>query len=180
MDKLALDFLTDYGLFHFPVDVFYIATEILHVDLIKYSSLSQSKRSQILSKPSLEKGFTITEHYTNGSTGHKIYYNDSSNIYRQRFTIAHEIKHILCGEEEYTADSEILADYFSKALQAPKCVMILNNINSIEKCVTHFSLSYEASTYWIQALRNRIRCVGSDLFDYESDYIQHFIKYNTQ
>lgn len=57
MDKLALSFLIDYNLYHFPLDVFKIAEEILHAELIKYSSLDSQQLEYIKSKEALKKRF---------------------------------------------------------------------------------------------------------------------------
>ena len=171
MDKLALSFLIDYNLYEFPLDVFKIAKEILHAELIKYSSLDPLQLEYIKSKEALKKGFTITERLDNGDKRYKIFYNDESNIYFQRFTIGHEIKHILLGEESFSNDAEILADYFSKALQAPKCLVISFEIYTQEECIDMFSLGYESSGYWISGIKNRISKYGKDLFDYERNYM---------
>ena len=178
MDKLALSFLIDYNLYHFPLDVFKIAEEILHAELIKYSSLDPQQLEYIKSKEALKKGFTITERLANGDKRYKIFYNDEPNIYFQRFTIGHEIKHILLGEESFSNESEILADYFSKALQAPKCLVISFDIFTQEECIDMFSLGYESSGYWISGVQNRILKYGKDLFDYERNYMNLYNDFN--
>ena len=178
IDKLSLEFLNDYELYNFPLNVFKIATEILNAKIIYYSSLNNKQLEFIKTKRVLDKGYTIVEHLSNGTIRHVIYINDSTCQARQKYTIAHEIKHILYGEEVYNKDEEILADYFAKILLAPKCLIIDNKWLSQEEISSKFGLSLESARYHLNGIKNRIGSYGFELFDYERNYINKYCEFN--
>ena len=55
----------------------------------------------------------------NGQKVHYIYYNDTLELGRIRFTILHEIAHIVLGHIEQSDLAEAEADFFAKYLIAP-------------------------------------------------------------
>lgn len=175
MDKLALEFLSDYNLYTFPLDIFKIATDILNAKLVFYSSLNYEQLKFIKSKDPLDKGYTIIEQLSNGTKRYIIFLNDYNCPARQRYTLAHEIKHILCEDINFNEDEEILADYFAKVLLAPKCVVLENNYSTLEDIMIHFGLSEEASINYLNAINNRKYFYERELFDFEREYM---IKYN--
>ncbi len=176
LEKIAMSFLLDYSFIKFPIDVFKLAEVSFHVKFVKYSELSEEKREKILAIPELEDSFTVFEHLSDGRTTYIIYYNDSKTYYRQRFSIGHELKHILFDEEEPTAENEEEADYFSKSLIAPKCLIILDNINSREEIVEKYELGPEPSRYLFNSIQRRIDKYGRELFDFEAKFIEEIEK----
>lgn len=176
LEKIAMTFLLDYSFIEFPVDVFKLAEVSFHVKFIRYSELDKEKREKILAVPELEDSFTVFEHWSDGRTTYLIYYNDSKTYYRQRFSIGHEIKHIIFGEEEPTLEDEEGADYFSKSLIAPKCLVIKNDVSSPEEITAKFELSPEPSNYLFKTIQNRIDKYGKELFDYEAKFIEEIEK----
>ena len=178
MDRIALEFLNDYQLYSFPLDIFKIVTDILNAKIVYYSSLNNEQLEYIKNKDPLDKGYTVVEHLSNGNIRYIIYINDSNCLARQRYTLAHEIKHILCGEEKYNKDEEKLADYFAKILLAPKCIIIENNYFSQEEITSFFGLSLEASRNHLIGINNRINSYGFSLFDFEREYMNNYCKFN--
>lgn len=172
LEKIAMTFLLDYNFITFPVDVFKLAEVSFHVRFVKYSELDKEKREKILDVPELEDSFTVFEHWSDGSTTYIIYYNDSKTYYRQRFSIGHELKHIIFDEEEPTLEDEEAADYFSKSLIAPKCLIIKNEVSSPEEITEKYELGPEPSKYLFKAIQNRIDKYGKELFDYEAKFIE--------
>lgn len=172
LEKDALDLLIDYGFIDFPIDVFKLAKVAFDVEFIKYSSLKREVLNKIKSYDSTKDGFTIFHHYSDKTIRYSIYYEDSVNVYRQRYTIGHEIKHILYTEEEPTEKEEIAAEYFSKVLIAPKCKIIKKGYKRVETIVEKFGLSYEASTNHLKGINNRRNSYGNSLFDFELDYFK--------
>ena len=47
MDRLALEFLNDYQLYSFPLDIFKIVTDILNAKIVYYSSLNNEQLEYI-------------------------------------------------------------------------------------------------------------------------------------
>ena len=171
LEKDAISLLIDYGFVNFPIDVFELAKKAFGAQLVKYSSLKKKKLVKIKGYDATKDGFTVVEHMSDRSKKYIIYYDDKSNIYRQRYTIGHEIKHIFYGEEDRTKKEEDGAEYFSKVLIAPKCLIIKNKIRNIEEIVEKYELSYEAAAYHLKGINNRRLCYGDALFDYEQDFI---------
>lgn len=178
MDRLALNILQDYSLFQFPLDVFYVAEKILKATIIKYSELTDKKRSELfdaLTKKgyeNLNKGFTVFEKMSNGSIHYIIYYNDSRDNLDCRYTIAHEIKHIVCNEENPTLEQENLAEYFAKIFIAPKVVALNENKLSQNDIIEYFGLTCIAAEFLSNGLTNRIDKKGKTFLEkYEEEYI---------
>jgi len=171
LEKGALNLLIDYGFVNFPIDVFELAKKAFGANIVKYSSLKKKKLEKIKGYDATKDGFTVVEHMSDGSKRYIIYYDDKCNVYRQRYTIGHEIKHIYHDEENTTKKEEDGAEYFSKVLIAPKCIIISNNICTVEKIVEKFELSYEAAGNHLKGINHRREHFGNELFDYEKEFI---------
>jgi len=171
LEKDALNLLTDYGFVNFPIDVFELAKKAFNAKLVKYSSLNKKELIKIKGYDATKDGFTVVEHMSNNSKRYIIYYDDYCNIYRQRYTIGHEIKHIYYDEEDTLKKEEDGAEYFSKVLIAPKCLIIINKMNEVEKIVEKFGLSYEASTNYLKGINNRRAAYGNFLFEFEREFL---------
>lgn len=106
------------------------------------------------------------------SENNYIYYNDDLPYCRQRFTIAHEIKHVVCGEEEFDKEIEVFADHFARELLAPSClVMFMIQNHNILEIGDRFYISASAAENAVKAAENRIKAKGMELNQYEIDYI---------
>lgn len=171
LEQDALCLLVDYGFIEFPIDVFKLAKQAFNVEFIKYSSLDKEVLEKVKGYEATKDGFTVFHKYSNGTTKYSIYYQDSMNDYRQRYTIGHEIKHILYNEEEPSEKEETAAEYFSKVLIAPKCIVIKENLKTVEDIVNRFELSYEASHNHLKGINHRRYTFGDSLFEYEVDFI---------
>lgn len=172
LEKKAMSLLLDYGFIHFPIDIFLLGKIAFDVTFIKYSELEKEKREYILSQRELEDSFTIFEHWSDESITYKIYYNDSKNYYRQRYSIGHELKHIIYEEENPTEEDEEGADYFAKSLIAPKCLIIRKELESSEEIVSEFELGPEPSTYLFNTIQKRLKKYGRELFKFEAEFIE--------
>ena len=100
-----------------PIDPFEIASR-LGLGLVSYSSLSP----KIIEKTMMESedGFSFQSDY-----GWIIFYNDRKQISRIRFTIAHEIGHILLNHSQESDLAESEANYFARYLLAPPVLVQL-------------------------------------------------------
>ena len=78
----------------------------------------------------------------------KVYYNDQAMFCRRRFSLAHEIGHIVLGHRTpYTNVKEREANYFASRLLAPRIAIYYaecKNANDVSKI---FQMTYEASSY---------------------------------
>lgn len=155
----------------FPLDIIEFVKKAFSVEVIKYSSLSKKEYEKIKENKCCENGFTVFEKMSNETYRYKIFYNDKHNIYKQRYTIAHELKHIFYNEKNPNEHDEEGAEYFAKVLLAPKCLIINKRINTVEEIIQYFGLSKEASENHIKGINNRINSYGYQLFDYEKEFI---------
>ena len=157
LEKDAQELLINYGFVEFPIDVFALARQAYKADIIKYSSLPRKQLTKIKEYEPLNDGFTVFHKMSDETKRYTIYYNDKCNVYRQRYTIGHELKHIFYDEETSKSKDEDGAEYFSKVLLAPKCLVIKKKINTPEEMVEHFGLSLDASRNHLNGINNRIR-----------------------
>ena len=169
MDALALRI--DYGFLDYQVDVFHLA-EAMGIKLFPYSDLNDKQRSHLSEKIAIDDGFTISHSLPNGNYDFIIYFNDEIPIRRQRFTIAHEIKHIVYLELKPTEKDERLADHFARALLVPSCLVVylMENHNILE-LQEIFNVSLEAMSNALSAANNRVLSKGNILNQYEIDFL---------
>lgn len=164
MAKLAQSILLDYGFYTFPIDGNALACKI-GMRLIPYSSLSVKQMECLLQKTGTEKGITVSRQHQ-GKISYDTYYNDEFSEAACRFTIAHEIKHIVAGdciknEADLSECDEVLADYFAKCLLAPQAIIIKDEIEFPEEHMNYFGLSRQAALIWSNAVKNRRNKFGS-------------------
>lgn len=177
--RLTLEVLRDYGFFRFPLDVFALAKKI-GMNLIPYSSLTSGQRDVLYDKLEFGSGFTIIRR-NNGHTVYDTYYDDDEvQITRQRFTVAHEIKHVVAGDfnkKELTNNDEALADFFARSLLAPQSIVIWDHLESPEEYVKRFNISRQSAKFCHEAVENRKFMCGEKLFDYEIEFLREVKKY---
>lgn len=172
LDEDAIKLRIDYGFFEYSIDVFKLA-QCIGITLIPYSSLTKKQQLVINATSDLNDGFTVMRH-RNGEWDFLTYYNDDLPLVRQRFTIAHEIKHVLYREENPTEKDEALADHFARALLAPSCLVmfLMENHNLLELC-DFFNTSVPATENAVKAARARVKGKGKKLNQYEAEYIDY-------
>ena len=176
MVLLAQSVLLDYNCYTFPINVYELANKIgLH--LIPYSELPSQKRERLPNVKGTERGLTVS-HSKNGNTVYCTYYNDEFGEAACRYTIAHEIKHVVSGdidksEGSFTEADEHLANYFAKCLLAPQSIIITSGYQTTGEYIEHFGMSYEASEIWHTSTEKRKRRFGNDyLFIYEKPFVK--------
>ena len=147
IQKYANNLMLNYCFSQFPVDLEKLITQLPDVELRLYSSYSKEDR-MLMCKVS-EDGFTLLKDET-----FIIRINDSICEDRQRYTIAHEIGHIVLGHhyKPHLSDEvkEAEADFFANRLLVPMWAM---------HCLTHiepwqvsyyFGVSMECAYYRIK------------------------------
>lgn len=130
-----------------PLDVFEIALS-LDCSPIPYRALGP-QLYPALSKYS-EDGFTAWH------LGNKwaIYYNDRKPFVRQRFTIAHELGHVMLGHREHSALAEHEANHFAAAALCPLPLLALYDIRRVPEIARIFKISEDCAE---KRLRDLIR-----------------------
>lgn len=90
-------------------------------------------------------------------------------IARQRFTIAHELGHILLHHFNSNLSNEYIekeANMFAIRLLAPTCIIKELNINTVDQLAKTFNISAEAANYRLkrmQILNKRNKFYTNDL-----------------
>jgi Zn-dependent peptidase ImmA (M78 family) len=77
-----------------------------------------------------------------------IYYNDSMPRTRVRFSLAHELGHIVLGHGDYLVpENEAEANYFSSCLLAPRMAIHYSKCKNENDVAKIFNISSEAARY---------------------------------
>ena len=140
-----------------------------------YKSLSQLLNDITKYSFAVLKGepLSIMAHQKNGMR----FYNDIDIMpLAQRFTIAHEIKHVVCGDcfqKTLTEEDEVLAEHFARSLLAPQCMVIYQNEKDKNSISKHYEISLPSAENCYNAVENRKIKFGVDfLFQFEKDFIE--------
>lgn len=164
-----------------PVDVYMFATS-LHIILVSYSSLNENykRRLQEIGDFILKDGFCVIGTKL-GLDCSYIYYDDSQLPSRIRFTIMHEIAHIVLEHTESSDLAEAEANFFAKYALAPPALIDLISPEDYIDIAKRFDISnqcaqncfnyyqswkkkYEKSSHSYTAYENvQVTCFGSYL-----------------
>lgn len=124
----------------FPLNCEYIVKK-LGCQLYKYSELPEEKRKSCLlvSDESMK-------------LYNRIYYNDCNmSEGRARFSIMHELGHIVLNHGDYRNDAlEAEANYFASTILAPRIAMHYAKCTRPKHVIRLFGLTYEAATYALE------------------------------
>ena len=183
LDKAALQILMDYSDGEFPIDLVRLC-EKLRIRLTPYSELEASKLSEIKSIASSEElkdGFSIIlrEPDSAGYVAYTYYNDDKMEMNfseRPNFTIAHEIKHVILREMDPSDDEEKEANHFARYLLAPTPLLIVGKFETISEIQQKFGLTNSAAWNALEAKDHRVEKYGNSLFEYESDFVDWFLK----
>ncbi len=159
------DLYEELGIKTFPIDPFDIAKRKGFV-LKPYSQLSEQTCA------------TLRQHEWSGASMRcdkscYIYYDDSQVKPRQRFTVMHEIGHILLGHKQDSDYAEKCANHFAAYALAPPPIVWRCKCNTAKEAAKRFDLSMSCaenavnrSYAWASA-----RC---DCTDYEKRILKQF------
>ena len=174
MDQLALQLRCDYNFYDKRIDIFDLAKK-LRIKLIKYSSLSINQRDILENEFSIKDAFTIFNNKTIPKTTY-LYYNDNQIRERIRFSMAHEIKHIICNESNPTSKDEMMAGHFARSLLVPSCILISENYQKASDVSRDFNISRQSAKYALKAAMNRFYFSKFQYSKLELEYIEKYEK----
>lgn len=119
---------------HFPINCYEVLDK-LKIHYIKYSSLTPPKRRSVSLVS--EDAFTLNK---------VIYYNDKINSrHRIRFSIYHEIGHIIFGHTVDNEENNFIADYFASLILAPRVMIQHYNCKNSDDVRRKFDVSQSAA-----------------------------------
>ncbi len=177
MDCLALQVRMDYGFMKKKLDVISLA-EKLNILLVKYSLLTEKQRNCIVKECQQKDALTIYKADEDGNREIFLFYNDAMPSERIRFSIAHEIKHIVCDERNADSQNELMADHFARELLAPSCLIIQGGYEEQLSIVSDFDISYQSAGYVLSSARNRVVSSQFKLSKTEKEFIELYNTFN--
>lgn len=141
----------------FPIDCFKVIKG-LGIPVYKYSELPESKVKKCLLVSN--DAFTLQG---------IIFYNDTfPHKERQRFTLMHEVAHIVLNHVGECVENEKEADFFSSNILAPRAIMQYLHCESVKDIYNTFNVScmaanriekdYQSFCYWTQRNLHKSIC----------------------
>ncbi len=139
IEKAVFELFRRLGINSFPIDPFEIAMK-LGCELLPYSKID-SETLKVISEIG-ESGLSFRK----GIYGnYLIFYNDFVIKARQRFTIMHEIGHIILGHKESSQYAEKCANYFAAYALAPTPMIGRLNCEDYIDVAKRFDVSKECA-----------------------------------
>ena len=133
------------------------------IELVPYSSLSPNGREKASQQS--EDGFCLKLRDKNGSFTFfqwYIFYNDQQVIGRIRFTIMHEIAHIVLDHTEASELAEAEANFFAKYALAPPPLVYQFHPEDFLDIAEKFDLSPECAYYAMEFYNKWLQYGGTD------------------
>lgn len=159
IESTVIDLYEELGVKEFPINPFEIAKRKGYV-LIPYSQLDEEVLKTLL--PNNDNGWSGRT--KNGE--YRIFYNDTHCKERQKFTIMHEIGHIVLGHRENSIYAEKCANYFATYALAPSPMIGRTGCEDFVDISNRFGISYE-SAIWAFDRYTRWATVSCGLKPYE-------------
>lgn len=147
IEKIVVDFFESITINKFPLDCFEICKQ-RGIRLIPYSELSQIAKEAL--NTASKDGCCAKVEIENGKFVWVIYYNDRMPKKRIRFTIMHELGHIILDHSEDSELAESEANYFAKYALAPPPLIHRLYVEDYIELATVFDLSDECAFYSMQ------------------------------
>lgn len=163
IDLKILDVLKLCNIKSFPVNYEEMVMD-LGCLLYKYSELSREKLMKCL----LVSDESMKLH-------NRIYYNDSMIIGKMRFSVMHELGHIVLGHGEYRSEPlEAEANYFSSHILAPRMAIHYSGCKNHVQVAKLFNISIESAQYAFDDYRRWHRRAAYKMDGFDKAMYSHF------
>ena len=170
--KSVVSLFTELNLYDVPIDGFKIC-ELLGIVVIRYSDVNNEKQKAC--KEFNKDGFFM-EIEKNGQSVFYIYYDDSMYDRRIRFTIMHEIGHIVLDHTEHSDLAESEANFFAKYALAPPPLVHKYKPEDYCELAEIFQLSQECAINAMRFYHRWLRYGPNNYLDYEIVLLDLFDK----
>lgn len=170
--KEVVDMYEECGLMEYPINCFHIA-ERLHYHLVPYSSLS-GKQLIAAMQISTDGFHLLVEELHTGMLRWVIFYNDQNCHERQRWTIMHEIGHIILDHTEESELAESEANFFAKYSIAPPPLIHAAKCEDYLDIAIAFDISAEAAYYSMKYYQKWLQYGPYDYEPFEIRMLQLF------
>lgn len=171
IDREVIKLFSNLTIRKFPYDCFDICKQ-LGIKVIPYSSVSRKKRKAL--KSISEDGCHILLETSEGVFRYIIYYNDKMPPHRVRFTIMHEIGHIVLDHTEHSDLAESEANHFAKYALAPPPLVHYLKIEDYMDLAEKFDLSQQCAFYLMRYYFKWLHYGPPDYLEYEITLISLF------
>lgn len=155
----------------FPIDCFEVCNQ-LGIAVIPYSKLSQKQRMHIAILS--EDGFNVLLEIAKDKFVHEIYYNDSMPDRRTRFTIMHEVGHIILDHTEHSDLGESEANHFARYALAPPPLVHKLKVEDYLELSERFDISRQCALNAMDNYTKWLKYGSSKQHDYEIALISLF------
>ena len=170
LDREAYRILYDYGMFSFPLNVYELARKLnAEICFISKKQIVELESAGVAEK--LNDGCVVKQGYR-----YTLFLNEGNSEARTRFTIAHEIAHIVLGDEENDLITESAADHFARILLVPPILLVEQGRISYNEIERQFAVSSSVAQRVWKIARNREESYGDKVFDYERDFYNEYKK----
>ena len=171
IERKAISLFTKLKINKFPLDCFEIC-EQLNIAVIPYTKVSERKRKML--NIASEDGCHALWEVSEGIFVNAVYYNDEMPSRRIRFTLMHELGHIILDHTEHSELAESEANYFAKYALAPPPLVHKLKIGDYLELAEKFDISYECAYYSMQKYLKWLRYGSPEFSDYEITLISLF------
>lgn len=176
-----------YNNLNLPINPLEIKIENVKLKIIsmqKYSKIYNYQLDDLTQDGLLTDGYNVTEKRNNITAALILYNEDIESNERKRFTIAHEIGHVVLGHTVHCQNNEIEANTFASQLLLPHCILeeLIKAGKSINESYLKekFGLSNEAAQISINHVGNKIlKNAKSDYEDIILNMYKNFIDLET-
>lgn len=169
--SIVADIYYEYGIINLPVDPLQLAKKMqIAVNEYNEFSLDEQNKMRIASEDGFSYMLTIEPRF-------HINYNFDTLGDRARFTLAHEIGHIVLEHKEPSLEAEAEADAFAQLLLVPEAVLIYLNIQEIYQVRSIFSVSKTCAQTCLSLLKDRKARKPVGYFESEKEILKQ-LNYN--
>lgn len=161
--KVIATLYKKYHIKQYPIDAFSLCKK-MGIMLVPYTSLPLKER--IRAYAASPDGF-FAEYEENGTISWVIFYNDAMMPERIRFTILHEIGHIVLEHGGHSDVAEAEANFFAKYAIAPPPIVHLFKPEDPYDIMESFGLSFECAWYVMSYYKKWYQYHKNDKSEYE-------------
>ena len=166
-----------YDIRHIPIDCYEICLK-MNIKLVEYSKLTDIGLQKAISVS--EDGFCMLKDEGNMPFNYEqwyIFYNDSMGKERIKFTILHEIGHIVLGHTQHSELAESEANFFAKYAISPPPLIDKIKPEDFVELADKFELSMECAFNSMRYYNNWLNYGGKCYKDYELKLLEQFEPY---
>lgn len=173
IERAVVELFKENRISKIPIDPFDIC-ERLGINLVAYSSLNIRGQSETMKIS--KDGFCLLLEVESAPSSEQwfIFYNDNTCRERIRFTIMHEIGHIVLAHTQHSELAESEANFFAKYALAPPPLVYTTQPEDYVDLAEQFDLSQEFAYNAMEFYNKWLRYGGRTFRPYETRLIRLF------